>query len=407
MTPLRIAQWNARSIFRKLPELKRFINTQNPQIDILCIQETHLTHMYTPRIAGYTLVRKDRTSQKGGGICIFIKNTLSYNDLNLVNPVPWFEIQGITTCGINILNIYIPPNNHVQQHILSDIFNQFSSRTLILGDFNARNTHWNNSSNNCNGLRLANVLDDTNFVLLNDSQYTRYPDTTIGSHHASPSLIDLNIASPDLAPRCVTSVVDVYLDSDHSIIFTDIDTHIMHNNIFRPRWSLKRADWKKFNDHITMAIPQIKTDMQSVNDLNCSFITSISNAAQSSIPRTKATRHVPVPWWTEECSRAVALKRKAYSKLRRSFAMRDSIAFKKARASCRLTILQAKRNYWQSYCSSLNSHSRISDVWKMYYRVSRNFTPQIPPLHAPDTVTKLNILAQHFSYISSNENFES
>lgn len=75
---INILQWNCRGLHRKLPELKTYICSLKQKPEVIAIQETHLVHRYTPRIAGYDLVRKDRDIH-GGGICFFVSTRLKFH----------------------------------------------------------------------------------------------------------------------------------------------------------------------------------------------------------------------------------------------------------------------------------------------------------------------------------------
>ena len=65
-----VLQWNVRSLSEnKLNELLSFMN--NNSFDIACLQETHLTNNQQTKFPEYTILRKDRSSQrKGGGVAI-------------------------------------------------------------------------------------------------------------------------------------------------------------------------------------------------------------------------------------------------------------------------------------------------------------------------------------------------
>ena len=65
-------QWNCRSIFNKLPELKHYLSTLEKLPDLICLQETFLSLRYNPSIPRYCLLHKDRTQGRGGGICILL-----------------------------------------------------------------------------------------------------------------------------------------------------------------------------------------------------------------------------------------------------------------------------------------------------------------------------------------------
>ena len=67
-----ILQWNVRSFAEnKLNELISLMN--NKSIDIASLQETHLTKNQQTKSPGYTILRKNGSSErKGGGVALII-----------------------------------------------------------------------------------------------------------------------------------------------------------------------------------------------------------------------------------------------------------------------------------------------------------------------------------------------
>ena len=57
-TTLKVMQWNAEGLMRKKTELEHRMNKEN--IDICCIQETHLLKDKTFKVRGYKCFRTDR-----------------------------------------------------------------------------------------------------------------------------------------------------------------------------------------------------------------------------------------------------------------------------------------------------------------------------------------------------------
>ena len=66
-------------MYEKLDELRFLLNKID--LDILCISETWLSQITSDNLVsidGYTLFRRDRADgRRGGGACIYAKNTLS------------------------------------------------------------------------------------------------------------------------------------------------------------------------------------------------------------------------------------------------------------------------------------------------------------------------------------------
>ena len=92
-----ILQWNVKSLSEnKLNELLSFKN--NNSIDIACLQETYLTKNQQTKSPGYTILRKDRSSErKGGGVAIIINNNIKFCGINF----PDF-LNDVDAIGINV-----------------------------------------------------------------------------------------------------------------------------------------------------------------------------------------------------------------------------------------------------------------------------------------------------------------
>ena len=75
---LNIVHLNIRSILYKIDQVKMMIS--QAKIYILCLTETWLTKATTNHelsIEGYSILRNDRVSKRGGAILIYIKDNLS------------------------------------------------------------------------------------------------------------------------------------------------------------------------------------------------------------------------------------------------------------------------------------------------------------------------------------------
>ena len=135
----------------------------------------------------------------------------------------------------------------------------------------------------------------------------------------------------------------------------------------RPRrWKFDKADWAQFENNIEALLPAGDEEI-SVEQ----FTSLVLEAADRCIPRTSAfPRRTPVPWWSDECKRAICARKRAYKAFDRNSSTENMIAFRNARASARRTIKDAKRESWRKYVTSLNRSSSLSDVWARIHRIS-------------------------------------
>jgi len=80
-----ILQWNCRSIYERLSELKHYFSRLPVLPNIICLQETHRSSKYYPNLPNHVMIRKDRPRAlgKGGGISICVKNARSFSEIRI------------------------------------------------------------------------------------------------------------------------------------------------------------------------------------------------------------------------------------------------------------------------------------------------------------------------------------
>ena len=148
---------NAQSIVTKIDDLTVLLNTNH--VDIACITESWLSFSVPDsavNINGYTIVRNDRSLNIGGGVCFYIRSSLSYKvwadlkngDIESI----WISIKPRrmprATPQIIIGGTYMPPGCPARPrkekeyiaHILACLDTVTrrhpSSDIIIMGDFN-------------------------------------------------------------------------------------------------------------------------------------------------------------------------------------------------------------------------------------------------------------------------------
>ena len=106
-------------MFPKLDELRLFVSSLD--IDVLCISETWLNHKILDEdvdIHGYKCFRKDRIGKTGGGVAIYLKDSIVYkerNDLTTINDTEMVWVEIVTKSSrknVLIASMYRPPNSN-------------------------------------------------------------------------------------------------------------------------------------------------------------------------------------------------------------------------------------------------------------------------------------------------------
>ena len=352
---LTILQWNCRGLYRKIPELKQLLTRLEKRPDLLILQETHLIDRYSPRIPDYNVYRKDKSAHCGGQ-AIFVRNDLPFSIIEVPKSSK-IELQCIHVRSVYIYNIYIPPNSCIENKRLS-FLDDLPKRSLLFGDFNAHHHSWSTSANpssNQLGRKLFDFFDKNGLVLLNASYPTRINISATAVNRWS--LLDLSLASTNIASKCHTTVIDELLGSDHYVILTSFNERVLRTKPLPRKWALNKANWKKFSQLVDASLQNRIRHDADTEYLNTEIIASLISAAEIAIPRSKNIGKSPVPWWNADCDRAVRRKRAAFLKMRRSFDIAHIIEYKRFRSECRRIIIQTKRSCWEEFCASLDNAS--------------------------------------------------
>ena len=148
------------------------------------IQESKLSSKSkNPCIRNYTTVRKDRPHSHGGGLLVFIHESITFSkqpsspealsDPHLEEPTIKADIGNTK---LIISNINIPPASSCSNGYQSSIEHlPTTPDTLILCDFNAHHPSWYSRSTDTRGKRMDDLINGSNFGILNWDSHTRVP----------------------------------------------------------------------------------------------------------------------------------------------------------------------------------------------------------------------------------------
>ncbi|GFU83412.1 putative RNA-directed DNA polymerase from transposon BS [Trichonephila clavipes] len=273
-------------------------------------QETKLCEQTLLNAEGYNIVRRDRASG-GGGLMFLIRDVHFHRLPDIGNDTSDLKYLGITVHSkdrtITIKNLHHPPNSqHLDTNRMGGLFDD---NTIILGDFNAKNTTWGSTITNARGLVLSNLVNDKDFF--------------------SWRVLD-NIGS------------------DHLPILVEIDLRVNCNGVKNTRWNFKKADWSLFENISNNLISQ-----EPISDILekewSHFKHSIFTAAKSSIP-----------WGTSKQTRTFLAHNSDYIKpliaqrtelLKVTFqngGLDKKIELNKLNAEIKKIYVQVKRSNWQN-----------------------------------------------------------
>ncbi|GFU88011.1 probable RNA-directed DNA polymerase from transposon X-element [Trichonephila clavipes] len=355
--------WNANDLKSNLEELKECIIDYD--LDVIGIQETHLRPADRVSIPNYTGHRSDRTTHRGGGTAIFVKNSIRHHAI--VNTSNTFEntsviLQVRNNTKITVACIYRPPHGSINTIELDAILNH-SNKAFLFSDFNAKHSSWNPGRSNTNGNILCNWAVGSALDILAPDTPTHF-----NSRHSN-AIFDIGFAVN-------LSHTDVFtinaLSSDHNPVIFDFVT----NNVLPPILrTLKSTNWTKFQEIIYHNIP----GNPRIDDLDLAvqnFISNISNAISASTStRLINTPHLRLPENIRELIRAKNRFRKLWNNTRYPPYKREVNALIR---QIRSEIQEHKNRTWKDFLLTLNPED--NSLYNLHRKFSKRHIP-FPPLH--------------------------
>ena len=298
---------------------------------------------------------------------IAVHNSLPVRPLLLSSPLQAVAVRAhLGHREITICSLYLPPGTALPVADLRRLILELPAPVLVVGDFNAHSTVWGCDHTGSRGRVLESFICDESLCILNTGHRTHF---TMPS--GQTSALDLTLVSPELAQLFTWSVNDDPLGSDHFPVWIHLHDEPVLGR--RPqRWKLREADWEAFQRSLeTSLLSRADSSAMSAED----FTNMILSSAEECIPKTSGEpRRTPVPWWTDECAKAIKARERAYKKFDRNSSTENLIAFRKARAFARRVIKEAKVVSWRNYVSSLNRFTPTTQVWTRLKRISGRFS---------------------------------
>ena len=192
---------NARSLKNKVTALHDLIYDVNVSHKIFCFTESWLHPNFADNLLDpknlYNIIRCDRVTGRGGGVCMFAHKELDINPVDINCNVSGVEALGVDISVCRILLFYRAPDTDISSFSIF-IFKTCSSTKkfcILLGDFNCPSIDWNNytcQGNSSEAVFLNTLLD------LGFSQFVKSPTRKgnvrkfISRHHYYSTVDSIN-----------------------------------------------------------------------------------------------------------------------------------------------------------------------------------------------------------------------
>lgn len=372
---LRLVHWNANGLHDQGNEFRDYIQAED--LDIMCVNETHLKEPRAVKVANYKCYRNDRVGP-GGGTAIYVRSGLSHYVLP-VPPLTCIEATAIVLetgrLPIVIVSVYNPPGTRADdlRHDLQVLFNlellvaDRSRKVIIAGDLNCKHRMWNCRNTNSQGKTLYNFLARTDYVVQAPTEPTHF-----SAANYRPDVLDICLLK-GFHGTLTTSTSVPALDSDHNPVLVEFNTEI--DLLQRTR---RTINWHVYRQHMLSSLGPIPP-MATTQELEAGVrhftesITASTEAASHTATVHQTSSHV-----SQHLRQLIAEKRRArraYQTLRDPASKRTLTALSN---KVKRLLATEKNDSWKHHLESLSTQD--TSLWRTTKSLL-NHRSHLQPLH--------------------------
>ena len=352
-----IAALNVNHLIPKIDEIRILLSfSDSPHI--ICLSETFLSDS-TPdeyiSIADYTLYRRDRQNKAGGGLAIYVHNSVSVTEMQELQSKCiegiWLRVQ-LQNMAKVIGFIYRPPSSDTQwTEEFTNILEKtqtLNTEMIIMGDFNIDLTQENHKTRKWK--HLMNTFGLTQTV----KEPTRVTKN-------SATLIDhVYTSSLNTVEEIDTSVAKITI-SDH---FAVVVTLKKAKNTAKGRHNyIQYRNFKNFNENafkleLATAAWDLINETEDPNValewLNKTMLNSLNRHAPIKTKRVR--RQIKPKWFNADVRRAITRR----NKIKKSSPLELKLAQKRTKN----IIKQAKTQYYEDLIKEHKNDP--ANIWKIF-----------------------------------------
>ncbi|KAK2577805.1 hypothetical protein KPH14_000698, partial [Odynerus spinipes] len=273
------------------------------------MSETKLNDRHKIYLNNHQIVRTDRPNTRhGGGTAIAIHNKFSYTTIHHPNSRNNKVIE-FTTIKIKInaqksllfISLYATQNS--TNTFIKELNNLVEDSNLannnvfyvIAGDFNARNTTWNDSITNDRGRHLSQWIDNNCVMYKATLLSPLNPTFHKSGSYLDHCIIDMRLTIEDLINGKLQTLP---YDSDHNALYltlnldnNDINMADLYSTL-KPSPNFKKANWGKFKEYINNNLshklcipPDRNLSLQEIDQHINLLESTIGEAIEATIPK--------------------------------------------------------------------------------------------------------------------------
>ena len=395
---------NARSILNKIDELRVLVAERNPDIvgitESWCYNEILDSEL---ELNGYKLYREDRRDTfkgRGGGVLLYISNSISSVELDNISGgegynIKFCRLQGGSNKSLTVGIIYKSPNivEQNEKNMIESLGKIRDKHIVYMGDFNYPNINWERLSARGKDYDFLKMTQE-NFVI----QHVDFPTR-------DSNVLDLIFSSEKNMVENV-EVIGKLGCSDHDSLAFNINTYIERSKNFNKIPDLGKANWDKINKSLGAINWENELKSLSVEESWNKLRGVIKNLSDQYIPLKKfRARNKPL-WLNRNIMRVIRKKSKLWRTYKDSRDYSDYISYKKVEREAKQEILRAKKDLEKNIAKDVKKNPK---KFYAYIRSKARTRDRVGPLKGKEGEIKdrdedmCNILNNYFCSVFTRE----
>ena len=355
-------------------------------------------------LTGYVMFRKDRIGRRGGGVILYVKESIQADEIKLEREADCDEAVWCTIVSGNskltIGLVYRSPNINKEDNtkIKTAIKEVSKGECIIMGDFNHGHMQWNY-------LESTGIEDQQFLFLIQDSFLTQHVlEPTRGEN-----VLDIVLSSQKELVDNV-KIFEPFGNSDHNQIHFDINVKSGSKNKKTYKRNFHKGNYKDMRKYLAKLdwnnMLMNKTAIECWNILKY----EIESIIDKFVPFQKQGKRCRKKHLSKEAIRKIMLKQTMWRVYRHTRKEEDYAKYKEALNAATTEIRQSKRNYEQKLACNIKNDSKS---FYAYVRSKQNVQDKVGPLKdsAGNIISQGFLMAEdlngYFSSVFTKEDISS
>ena len=391
---------NARSIINKKDELNIMVDDIKPHI--IGITESWANNDITDAelgLEGYAMFRKDRMGRRGGGVLLYIKDTIPAYEVQLqeeadCNEAIWCKlVTGHTTVTIGVVYRYPNITKQNNENIHNAISEVSKGDCIIMGDFNHGNIKWDS-------LQSTGVEDQRFFNFL--TQHVLEPT------RAARVLYIVLSSQKEFVDNVV--IQEPLGSSDHNQLHFNINIKSDKTKVKQCRRDFRKGNYKEIRKSLARVDWDDKMKNKTATECWNMLRGELDSAIDSHVPMKKQGKRSKKKHLSKEAFRKIRYKPNMWRVYKHTGKDKDYDAYKEALNAATNEVRKSKRSFEHKLAQNIKSDSKS---FYAYVRSKQTVRDRVGPLedNAGNKITQGILMAEelnmHFSSVFTREDTSS